>query len=205
MADHPADVGGGPEHLAGIDAVDVLHRPFERDHVAAIVAHDALGLAGRAGGVEDVERVGGGERHAIDFSAAGARHRFGKIVVAAGDELAGLRLALQHQAGLRLVGRAGDRRVEQRLVGDGAAGLDAARAGDDELRPGIVDAGGELGRGKAAEDDGMHGAEPGAGEHRKNRLRHHRHVDDDAVALLDAEIHAARRRAPALRRAARRS
>ena len=110
-------------------------------------------------------------------------------MVAAGDQLAGLRLALQDEAGLRLVGRAGDRRVEQRLVGDGAAGLDAARAGDHEFRPRIVDAGGELRRGKAAEDDGMHGAEPGAGEHRENRLRHHRHVDDDAVALFDAEIH----------------
>ena len=58
VADHPADVGGGPEDLAGIDAVDVLHRPGERHAVAAVVAHHALGLAGRARGVEDVQRVG---------------------------------------------------------------------------------------------------------------------------------------------------
>ena len=65
MADHPADVGGRPPHLAGIDAVEILHRPFQRDHVAAIVAHHAFGHAGGAGGVEDVERIGGGDRHAV--------------------------------------------------------------------------------------------------------------------------------------------
>ena len=65
VADHPADVGGRPEHLARLDAVDVLHRPVERDGVAAVVAHDALGLAGRARGVEDVERIGRRDRHAV--------------------------------------------------------------------------------------------------------------------------------------------
>ena len=64
VPDHPADVGGRPVHLAGLDAVVVLHRPGERDHVAAIVAHHALRDAGRAGGVEDVERVGREHRHA---------------------------------------------------------------------------------------------------------------------------------------------
>ena len=38
-------------------------------------------------------------------------------------------------------------------------------------------------RGKAAEDHRMDGADAGAGEHGEHRLRHHRHVDDDAVAL----------------------
>ena len=50
-------------------------------------------------------------------------------------------------------------------------------------RLGVVDAGGELVRGEAAEHDGMDGADPRAGQHRDDRLRHHRHVDDDAVAL----------------------
>jgi hypothetical protein len=65
VAHHPADIGGRPPHLARIDAVEVLHRPFERDHVAAIVAHYALRLAGRAGGINDVERIGGGDRNAV--------------------------------------------------------------------------------------------------------------------------------------------
>ena len=51
---------------------------------------------------------------------------------------------------------------------------------------GVVDADGELGRGEAAEDDRVDRAEPGAGQHGDERLRHHRHVDDDPVALADA-------------------
>ena len=61
--------------------------------------------------------------------------------------------------------------VEQRLVGDDAAGLDAAGGGDDQLRLRVVDAGGELLRGEAAEHDRVDGAEPGAGEHGEGRLR----------------------------------
>src|SRR3546814_10187455 len=39
VADHPADVGGRPPDLAGVDVVDVLHRPLQRHRVAAVVAH----------------------------------------------------------------------------------------------------------------------------------------------------------------------
>ena len=51
-------------------------------------------------------------------------------------------------------------------------------------------------RGKAAEHHRMDGAEPRAGEHGDHRLRHHRHVDDDAVALADALVlqHGGKRR-----------
>src|SRR5713226_10148346 len=34
----------------------------------------------------------------------------------------------------------------------------------------------------------MNGADPGASEHRNHRLRYHRHVENDAIALLDPEI-----------------
>ena len=34
----------------------------------------------------------------------------------------------------------------------------------------------------------MHRADPRAGQHRDHGLRHHRHIEDDAVALGDAEI-----------------
>jgi hypothetical protein len=79
-------------------------------------------------------------------------------------------------------------RVEQRLVGDDAAGLDAAGGGHDHLGLGVVDAGGELLGGEAAEDDGVHRADAGAGEHGDQRLGDHRHVDDDPVALADAVL-----------------
>ena len=109
-------------------------------------------------------------------------------MVAAGDHVAALRVALQDEAGVRLVRRALDRRVEQRLVGDDAARLDAAGGGDDELWLGVVDAGRKLRRGEAAEHDGVDRAEAGAGEHGDRRLRDHRQIEDDAVALPDAVI-----------------
>ena len=65
VADHPADVGRRPPHFAGLDAVEIFHRPFQRDHVAAIVAHHALRPPGRARRVENVERIGRRDRHAI--------------------------------------------------------------------------------------------------------------------------------------------
>ncbi|MGY3427087.1 hypothetical protein ACVWZW_007591 [Bradyrhizobium sp. F1.13.4] len=48
VADHPADVGAAPPDLTRLDAIEVEHGPFHRDEMAAIVAHDALGNAGRA-------------------------------------------------------------------------------------------------------------------------------------------------------------
>ena len=56
-----------------------------------------------------------------------------------------------------------------------------------DARPGVVDAGRQLVRRKPAEHHRMHRADPGAGQHRDRRLRHHRHVDQHAVALADPE------------------
>ena len=69
---------------------------------------------------------------------------------------------------------------------DDAARLDAARRGEDDLRPGVVDAGRQLRRGEPAEDHRVDRADPRAGQHGDDRLGDHRHVDDHAVALPDA-------------------
>ena len=63
MADHPADVRGGPVHIARVRVVDVRHGPLQRHRVAAIVADHALRLAGGARGVENIERVCRLHRH----------------------------------------------------------------------------------------------------------------------------------------------
>ena len=63
MTDHPPHIGGGPEHFARLDVVDVPHGPIEGDHMATIVTHHALGLAGGAGGIEDIQRIGRRHRH----------------------------------------------------------------------------------------------------------------------------------------------
>ena len=190
MADHPADVGSRPIGLARLDAVDRAHRPFQRDAIAAGVAHDALGRSGRAGGVEDVERVGGGEFDAGRAFARRARRGDQRrpVVVALGEHLAFELRPLEDDAGLRLVPGEADRQIEQRLVFDQAAGLDAAARRQHQLGLGVVDAGRQLLGGEAAEHHRMDRADARAGEHGEQRLGDHRHVDDDAVALADAEI-----------------
>ena len=106
VADHPADVGRRPPGLARLDAVEVLHRPFQRDHVAAVVAHHALRPAGRARGVEDVERIGGGDRHAVEPIAglvqrprAASAQSWSRPAIIGASSLR----ALQDEAGLGLV------------------------------------------------------------------------------------------------------
>ena len=158
----------------------------ERDRMPAIVAHDALGDAGRARGVEDVERVGRQHRHAIGragppLPARANRGRGRRPARPGTSAAAGSTQASGFDA------RLGDRRVEQRLVGDDPVDLDAARGREDDLRLGVVDAGRQLVRGEPAEHDRMDRADAGAGEHRDRRLGHHRHVDQHAVALDDAE------------------
>ena len=87
-----------------------------------------------------------------------------------------------------LVVRMIDGGVEQRLVLDDLAALDAAGRGDDGLGLAVVDAGRQLMRGEAAEHDGMDGAQSGACQHGYDRLRDHRHIQDHPVALGDAKV-----------------
>jgi hypothetical protein len=53
--------------------------------------------------------------------------------------------------------------------------------GDDQLGLGIFDASAQCRRGVTREHDAVHDAEARTGQHRHDRLRHHRHVDGDAV------------------------
>ena len=108
------------------------------------------------------------------------------VEISPGMELSFELRALQDDAPLRLRLDHLDRCVEQRLVGDERRRLDAARSGDDDLRPRVLDSTRELVCGETAEHDRVDRADAGAGQHRDDGLRHHRHVDDDAVALLHA-------------------
>ena len=62
VAGHPADVGGAPVDVVVLQVEDPLGRGVGADEVAAGGVDDALGLPGRAGGVEDVEHVLGVHR-----------------------------------------------------------------------------------------------------------------------------------------------
>ena len=151
----------------------------------AVVAHHPLRLAGGAGGVEDVEGIGGRDRHAL--VRLGPGKEVAPVEVAGRVEGASVLGALEDDAPVRAVARELDRPVEERLVLDDAPRLDAARGAEDHLRLAVVDAPRELLRREPAEDDAVHRPEAGAGEHRDDRLGHHRHVDDDPVAAPDPE------------------
>ena len=184
VAHDPAHVRGAPVHFARLDAVEVLHRPGERHAVAAGVAHDTLGLPGRARRVEDVERIGGLHRHARRRLCRG--ERLVPVEVATGHHRRGILRPLQQDNLRHLVSRLLDRLIDQRLVLHDARRLDPARGGQDQLGRAIVDAARQfLGR-EAAEHHGMDGTDPSAGEHRHNGFGDHRHVEDDTVALAHA-------------------
>ena len=185
MAHCPPEIGGGPEHFARLHAEHGLHRPFQRHGVTTVVPHNALWRAGRARRIEDVERIGGGNRRAAHGRGSGGQCM--PIEVAARQAITRPLLPLQDDAMLGRVPRELDRTVEQRLVRDDARALDTTACRKDHPGSRIVDAGRQLGRRKAAEHHGVHGPDARARIHADERLDRHGHVDDDAITLADAE------------------
>ena len=187
VSGHPADVGRAPEDILRLDVEHPAHRQHRPQQVAAGAVLHPLRLAGRARRVEDEERVLGAD----PFRLAGvgllgdelvqpqvARRR--ECDVAAGalvdDDVADAFAAAHRQ---RFV----DDRLERQVAA--AAGLLVGRDHGDRTRiddPLLQ----RLGR-EPAEHDRMRRADPGAGLHRHHALDRHRHVDEHAVALLDAE------------------
>ena len=151
VADDPADIRGSPEDLSRLHVVYVSHRPVQRNEMAACRADNALGLAGGAGSIQNIRRV-------IAFHMdAGSRAgvflcRMPIEVAAVGNPRFRLG-ALENQREFRLVGSHFNGSVEQWLVFHDAAGLDAARRGENRLGLGIVDADSKLARCKTSKDD----------------------------------------------------
>ena len=82
--------------------------------------------------------------------------------------------------------------VVEDVIGAGFEGDDAATAvgavaGDEDFGFGVEDAVFEGFGGEAAEDDGMDGADSGAGEHGDGEFGDHRQVEADPIAFGDAE------------------
>jgi len=153
--------------------------------MAAIVANDTLGLTGRAGGVQDIKRIGGCHRDTVGRLRAGDGSA--PIDIALRGQFAFKRGALQDDAPLRLGLGHLDGAVQKSFVSDDALGFDAARGRYDDFGFGIVDARGQFIGGKSAEHDRMNGTNARARQHGDRRFGDHWHVDDDPVALGDAQ------------------
>ena len=154
--------------------------------MAAVVADDALRLAGRARRVEDVERVGRVDR-ARSRPARACEHASSQSRSRPGCELGLEHRPLQDDAALAAC-------ASTRSIAASSSGLYAT------TRPGSMPHEAETTTfgfassmrlassfaAKPPKTTEWIGAEPRAREHRDHRLRDHRHVDDDPVAALDA-------------------
>ena len=184
VARHPAAVGGAPELVVFLDVEDQLVRERGVDHVSAGRVHHALGLSGRAAGVEDEERVLGVHLLRLAFGGNVA-HQVVPPLVASLAERHFLAGALEHHH--RLHARAFlERFVGGLLERNDAPAAIAAVGGDHHFAAAVLDAVLERLGGEAAEHHAVDRADARASEHRDGKLGHHRQVDGDAIALLDA-------------------
>ncbi len=179
-----------------MDVLDVLRGAGDIGEIAAGRMLAALRLAGGAARVHEEERRLGRHRHRVDVGVpvildhlvddeVAARHQRPRARALAG-------MALPDEDLLDLVALRG--RIVARDVGllllvlHGAATIVAVH-GDQHLASGIDDAVGTGLAAEAAENLGMDDANARAGEHGDRKLRHHRHMQRDAIARLQvAEI-----------------
>ena len=189
VAGDPADVGRAEVDVAVVVVEYVLMSGARIDHVPADRVLHTLGLPRRSRGIENEKRILG--VHDLT-SAIGVRvgHQLVPPAVAASLHIHGKVRAIDHDAG-RYLGVHARIRVGHSLIGhglhqDGLVAAMGAVAGDDSGAGGIHDAVGERVRGKAAEHNRMDRANAGAGQHGNGQFGHHRQVDGDAVALVDA-------------------
>ena len=186
VAGDPADVGGAPVDVAVVIVEHVLVRHRREHEIARGSMQHALRLAGRTRRVEDEQRI-----FRVHFRAGTFRrdHFLGLVVPDVAhrihvDRRAG---ALDDDDKIDAAGF-GDCRVGIGLQRDLAAAANALIGGNDDVRLAVLDAAGERIRRETAEHHGMDRADARAGEHGVSRFRNHRHVDGDAVALLDVAV-----------------
>lgn len=186
MAGNPTDITAAEEGVVVVDVEDVLAGRGGAQEIATGRVHDTLGLASRAGSVQQEERVLG--VHGLGGNVVGVLLDLLMPppipALGPGDLSAG---ALEDQA----VGDVGA--LLQRLIDNllGANDLAAALAlvgRDDNLGLGVDDAVAQgIGR-KAGKHNGVDSANTRAGQKSDQGLGNHGKIDGNRVALLDAHL-----------------
>ena len=184
VAGDPAHVRRAPEDVPVVIVEDILVGHGGVDKITAGGVHNALGLAGGAGRVENEEWVFCAH---LFRRAIGRRLGFQVVIpmVTTGfhRDIAARALNDQHLGVALDLGKG--------LVGVGLQWRVAAAArgfvrSDDDLALALIHPCGERVGGEASEDDGVNGADPGAGQHRIGGFRDHRQIKHHPVALADA-------------------
>ena len=186
VAGDPADVGRAPEDVAGADVKSPVHRQLGPQQIAAGAVLHTLGFAGRAGGVQNEQRMFGADKLGLAHGGLGS-HAFVHQAVTAGNHVAGRLRALVNDDVLdRLATAHGDAFIDDGLEGQFLAAAQLVVGRDHRHSAGVLNALLQaLGR-KAAEHHRVRGANAGAGLHGHHAFDCHGHVDDDAVALFHA-------------------
>ena len=184
MTRYPAHIGRAPVHVAVVAVEHVLVGHGGIQDVPAGGVEHTLWLAGGTRGIQDEQRILG--IHGLRRAVAGS----------IGHEVVVPDVALLVPGNIPAGAFDGDYRVNigtalQCLVGVGlerhrARATQALVGGDYDPAIRVEDAVFQGFWGKSAEDDGVHRANPRAGEYRHHDLGHHGHVDGDSVTLLDA-------------------
>ena len=182
----PAHVGGTPVNVTFVVVEDVLEGHGCIHQVTAGGVQYALGSAGRAGGIENEQRIFGIHFGGRAVGADGGRgfvppditvFEPGHIATGAAidDNLAVFADAGFGQGGVHVGLECYFAAAPQTFVG-----------GDDDFGIGVDDTAGQGVRRETAEDHRMHGADAGTGQHGHGRFYHHRHIEADHVAFFHA-------------------
>ncbi len=188
VACHPARVGGAPPAVGRLEVKDHLERGVDAHHVAAVGVQDGLGLAGGAGGIQDVERVFGVHHLGGAHVAEGRVGHQVVIPVVAAVHPAHLGAGASDHHQVLHGGAAGEGLIHDLLELDELAVEEGAVAGDGHARLRVVDAARQRVHGEAAVDYRVDGADLGAGQHGHDDLGDPAHVDGHQVAFGDAEL-----------------
>ncbi len=169
VARDPANIGGAPVHVVGLEVEDVAVRRAHAGQVAAGRVHDPLRLGGRAGGVKQVEQMLRVDRHRVEL----VRLAFDGLV----PPVVAPRLHRDVVAGppddedVPDRGRPIDRDIGGRLQVENLAIAPSPVGGDERNRLGIDHSTLERVRAEPAEHDDVRGADLGAREHRNRGAR----------------------------------
>ena len=152
--------------------------------IAAGGVQHAFRFSGRAGGIEDEQRI-----LRVDLHGRADVRNLRRLFVIV--EVAALVHEFRRAGALDDDHRLHTRALRQRQIGvhlerDRLSAAQAFVGGDDDCAFAIEDAAGEAVRRETREHHRMHRADARAGQHRVGRLGDHRQVDRDPIALFDA-------------------
>ena len=142
-------------------------------------AHNALGRAGCAGGIQNISGMITGYCHA--GRGGHALLQFMPFNVLR-PQLSFTLGALENNAKFRFMRCQINRAIEQWFIFNNAAGFDTAGACNNRLWRGVINTHGQLICGETAEDNRMDRADTDTCQHGDQGLRDHRHVDDNPVS-----------------------